>query len=213
MNWLFFFSVIITLGEHQSTKSYKNLFYYTVAGVETIRGPLNATAIVGSTASFECILSRTSLFPWWNINGIDFTVTNLPTGFEFESNSYSYVLTVSPVQQEMNNSRFSCFLLFLNGRKESAHATLVIKQHSVYTQHTLTPATSASIPPSAATVALVSTSGLYSHTHTSNLPQPNPSAKDSSRHLICKYINTHEAEILHTSFISLQWRLHYPQQL
>ena len=182
--------------------------------MEIIRGPLNVSnAVIGGTASFECILSSASQFPRWNINGIDFTVTNLPTGFEFESHSYSKVLTVNPVRQEMNNSVFSCFLLFLYERKESARATLVIKQHSVYTQHTLTPATSASIPPSAATVALVSTSGVYSHTHTSNLPQPKPSAKDSSRHLICKYINTHEAEILHTSYSSLQWRLHYPQQL
>ena len=79
------------------------------------KGPLNATAIVGDTASFECILSSTSLFPRWNINGTDFTVTNLPVGFDFESNSYSKVLTINPVRQEMNKSLFSCS--FMNERR------------------------------------------------------------------------------------------------
>ena len=103
-------------------------FPKTLAGVEIIRGPLNVSnATVGGVANFECILSSESTSPRWNINGIDFTVTNLPTGYEFESNSNSKVLTVNPVQQNMNNSCIYCFLLFIGGRVESTRAKLIIQ--------------------------------------------------------------------------------------
>ena len=96
--------------------------------MEIIRGPLNVSnATVGGVANFECILSSESTSPRWNINGIDFTVTNLPTDFHFESNSNSKVLTVNPVRQEMNNSCIYCFLLFIGGRVESTRAKLIIQ--------------------------------------------------------------------------------------
>ena len=107
--------------------SSQRVFSYTV-GVEITRGPLNVSnAIVGGTASFECILNSTSLFPRWNINGYNFTVTNLPVGFQFESNSYSKVLTVNPVRQEMNNWCFYCFIIFSSERIESSRAKLTIQ--------------------------------------------------------------------------------------
>ena len=66
--------------------------------------------------------------PRWNINGTDFTVTNLPVGFQFERNSYSKVLTVYSVRQEMNNWCFYCFLLLTSsGRVESTRAKLIIR--------------------------------------------------------------------------------------
>ena len=103
-------------------------FPKTLAGVEIIRGPLNVSnATVGGVANFECILSSESTSPRWNINGIDFTVTNLPTGYDFECNSNSKVLTVNPVRQEMNNSCIYCFLLFIGGRVESTRAKLIIQ--------------------------------------------------------------------------------------
>ncbi|CAI8033941.1 hypothetical protein GBAR_LOCUS19133, partial [Geodia barretti] len=78
------------------------------------------------TASFECIINSELALPRWNINGIDYTVTRLPAGFQFESDSFSKVLTVSPVQQEMNNWCFYCFLLFVDDRVESTRAKLII---------------------------------------------------------------------------------------
>ncbi|CAI8033942.1 hypothetical protein GBAR_LOCUS19133, partial [Geodia barretti] len=73
-------------------------------GAEIISGPQTVSnATLGGTASFECIINSELALPRWNINGIDYTVTRLPAGFQFESDSFSKVLTVSPVQQEMNN--------------------------------------------------------------------------------------------------------------
>ena len=127
---------------------HKEPFPNTLAGVEIIRGPLNATAIVGDTASFECILNSTSLFPRWNINGTDFTVTNLPVGFDFESNSYSKVLTVNSVRQEMNNWCFYCFLAFINGRVESTRAKLIIQSPPKTSSYYSMAFTATSISPS-----------------------------------------------------------------
>ena len=84
-------------------------------------------ATIGGTASFECIINSETVLPSWNINGIDFSVTELPPGVSFDSNSFSKVLTVSPVTKEMNNSCFYCFLLLINGREESSRAKLIIR--------------------------------------------------------------------------------------
>ena len=95
--------------------------------MEIIRGPLTVyDALIGGTAHFECIINSVSVFPRWNIDGIDFTVTNLPVGFEFESDSYSKILTLDPVREEMNNSVFYCFLQQINSRLESTKAKLII---------------------------------------------------------------------------------------
>ena len=99
-----------------------------IPGAEIIRGPQTVSnATLGGTASFECIINSELALPRWNINGIDYTVTRLPAGIQFESNSFYKVLTVSSVQQEMNNWCFYCFLLFVNDdRVESTRAKLII---------------------------------------------------------------------------------------
>ena len=96
--------------------------------MEIVRGPLTVpNATIGGTASFECILNSVSAFPLWNINGVDYVVTLLPPGFDFERTSYSNVLSVSPVQPHMNNTCVYCSLLFINDRRvESSRAKLII---------------------------------------------------------------------------------------
>ena len=91
-------------------------------------GPETITdAILGGTARFECIVSSTSYNPGWNINGDDYRIAHLPSGFSSESNSYSRVLIVNPVQQEMNNTCVYCYLLFYNNRQESSRAKLIVQ--------------------------------------------------------------------------------------
>ena len=99
------------------------------AGVEIVRGPQTVpNATLGGTASFECIINSDFVLPRWSINGIGFTITHLPSGFYFENNLHSKVLTVNPVQQEMNDTCIYCYLLFYDGRIErSAQAKLIIQ--------------------------------------------------------------------------------------
>ena len=94
-----------------------------------MRGPQTVpNATLGGTASFECIINSDFVLPRWNINGIGFTITHLPSGFYFENNLHSKVLTVNPVQQEMNNTCIYCYLLLYDGRIESsAQAKLIIQ--------------------------------------------------------------------------------------
>ena len=103
-----------------------------MAGVEIIRGPETVTnATVGGIAKFVCIINSESDLPWWNIDGYDIDVTNLPPGLQFESNGFSKILTVNPVLQVLNNSCFYCYLLFYDSRIESLRAKLIIQPPTI----------------------------------------------------------------------------------
>ena len=117
--------------------------------------------------------------PRWNINGTNFTVTNLPVGFQFERNSYSKVLTVNPVRQEMNNWCFYCFLLLTSsGRVESTRAKLIIRSPtetpSYYTFRSTASSVTPNISPSVvirlATGISVSTPAAYPPALSSAVP-------------------------------------------
>ena len=105
------------------------LYYTTSVAVKIVRGPQTVpNATLGGTASFECIINSDSVLPRWSINGIGFTITHLPSGFYFENNLHSKVLTVNPVQQEKNNTNIYCYLLLYDGRIErSTQAKLIIQ--------------------------------------------------------------------------------------
>lgn len=174
---------------------------------EIIRGPLTvADASVGGQARFECILKTESLFPWWSIDGMNFSVTRLPTGFKFENNGTSKVLVVDPVEQEWNNSCFLCYVVSPDGsREESSPAKLIILPPAM-----LTPTSSISHPSSLA-VSPLSTPRPLGHIPTieatslnsSKIPQQsthlnsskNPQQR-SSLNLICKSLlaNTHHSD-------------------
>ena len=118
--------------------------------------------------------------PRWNINGTDFTVTNLPVGFNFKRNSYSKVLTVNSVRQEMNNWCFYCFLLLRSsGRVESTRAKLTIRSPTETSSYfkfrsTASSITTTNISPSVvirlATGISVSTPAVYPPTLSSAVP-------------------------------------------
>ena len=81
---------------------------------------------------FECQTSTTSALPGWNINGIDYRVTDLPLGYEFESILNLKVLIVSVGEIAMNNSVYYCFLKSFSTseghvRIESERARIVIQ--------------------------------------------------------------------------------------
>ena len=86
-----------------------------------------SNATLGSTARFECRLNSVSAYPGWNINGHDYLVSHLPSGYTFVSESYSKILIVNQVQQEMNNTRIYCYIILYNGRVESSRAKLIIQ--------------------------------------------------------------------------------------
>ena len=173
---------------------------------EIIRGPLTVTdASVGGQARFECILKTESLFPWWRIDGINFSVTHLPMGIEFENNGASKVLVVDPVKQELNNSCFLCYVVSPDGsREESSPAKLIIPPPPIPTP------TSSLIHSSLLAVSPSSTPPPLGHTLTieatslnsSKIPQQsthlnsskNPQQRSSSN-LICKSLlaNTHHS--------------------
>ena len=94
-----------------------------------VQDPENVTnATLGSTIRFECVMSRQSFFPGWNINGIDYAVTDLPLGHSFMRESYTMILIVGPLQMAMNNSCYYCYLENFEGREESSRAKLIIIQ-------------------------------------------------------------------------------------
>lgn len=98
------------------------------ASVEITSGPRSVTnATVGGNATFECILSSESVSPSWNINGIDYQVTDLPFGYVFRSVSFSKRLIVSSLVEEMNNTSIFCYILTFFGGQESVPAKLIIK--------------------------------------------------------------------------------------
>ena len=144
-----------------------------------------SNATVNGSASFECIIDSESALPRWNINGIDYTVTRLPAGFDFESNYFSKVLIVSSVQPEMNNWCFYCFLLFVDGRVESSRAKLIIPlpvatpSYSIRSQQTGTPGGLSPLPLPATVSTTVST---HSPLQTVNSIE---NTRESSSQLIC----------------------------
>ena len=158
---------------------------------EIIRGPLTVTdASVGGQARFECILKTESLFPWWSIDGMNFSVTRLPIGFKFENNRTSKVLVVDPVEQELNNSCFLCYVVSPDGsREESSPAKLIIPPPMP------TPTSSISHPSSLA-VAPSSTPHPLGHTlttepiYTPHLNSLKHFQQKSSSNLICKSFPT-----------------------
>jgi hypothetical protein len=99
----------------------------SVESLEITGNPQSVTnATVGGNATFECTLSSESASPSWNINGIDYQVTDLPFGYYFQSVSFSKRLIVNPVLKKMNNTSIFCFILNFNGRQESLPAKLII---------------------------------------------------------------------------------------
>ena len=84
-------------------------------------------ATVGDTARFECRLNSVSASPGWNINGRDYLVSHLPSSYSFVSDSYSKILIVNQVHQDMNNTCIYCYILRYNGRVESSRAKLIIQ--------------------------------------------------------------------------------------
>ena len=96
----------------------------SVESLEITGNPQSVTnATVGGNATFECTLSSESASPSWNINGIDYQVTDLPFGHYFQSVSFSKRLIVNPMLKKMNNTSIFCNF---NGRQESLPAKLII---------------------------------------------------------------------------------------
>ena len=99
-----------------------------LGALQIIRGPRNiSNATLGGSAMFECIIDNEHIIPRWNIAGRDYDVSSLPIRHSYQQNSFSKVLTVSPLVQEMNNSCFYCYILFNGGRMESTAAKLIIQ--------------------------------------------------------------------------------------
>ena len=121
------------------SKSY--LLLIILASVESLEitgNPQSVTnATVGGNATFECTLSSESASPSWNINGIDYQVTDLPFRYYFQSVSFSKRLIANPVLKKMNNTSIFCFILNFNGRQESLPAKLIII-HELTTTSTTT---------------------------------------------------------------------------
>lgn len=93
-----------------------------------VSGPHSiSNASLGSSVRFECVMSSENIYPSWNIDGTDYQITDLPSGYDFMSISYSKVLILNSVQQEMNNSCYYCYVVTLEGRMESERAKLIIQ--------------------------------------------------------------------------------------
>ena len=101
---------------------------------QILRGPLNiSNATLGGSARFECIINDEDVAPRWNIARRDYDVATLPNEHSYQQNSFSKVLTVSPLQQQMNNTYYYCYIFsLLTGRLESSRAKLIIRSTPVH---------------------------------------------------------------------------------
>ena len=158
---------------------------------EIIRGPLTvADASVGGQARFECILKTESLYPWWSIDGMNFSVTRLPIGFKFENNGASKVLVVDPVKQELNNSCFLCYVVSPDGsRGESSPAKLIIPPPMPTPTSSISHPISPAVAPSSAPHPLGHTLTMEP-IYTPHLNSLKNSQQRSSSNMICKSFPT-----------------------
>ena len=106
-----------------------------VGSVQILSGPQSVTnATLGGTVRFECVISSITVLPGWNINGTDYRIADLPSGYRFENVEESKVLIVSPVVMALNNSVYFCYILTYSTsqgfhRINSTTATLTIIRH------------------------------------------------------------------------------------
>lgn len=112
-------------------------FINILGSIEIVRGPVTVSnATIGGTVRFECVLSTDSFYPYWNIDGTDYTPVYIPAAYTYSSNSNEYYLTISTVQESMNNTCFYWFLQLYRDRVNSLPAKLIIPS---LTNHTNLP--------------------------------------------------------------------------
>ena len=107
---------------------------FCVASIEIIEGPLSVTnASVGGTVNFKCVTDGAASPPIWNINLMNYRVSDLPLSHEYYSEGY---LEIFPITLPMNNSVYYCFYKpYVNGgftKVKSENATLLISPPGTY---------------------------------------------------------------------------------
>ena len=103
------------------------IVFGSVDGLQITQSPQSRpNATIGDTVVFQCRLNSKSANPGWSINGTDYQITDLPLGYSYKEENYTKSLVVGPLEQQMNNTYFYCYIITFGGRYESSRAYLVI---------------------------------------------------------------------------------------
>lgn len=70
--------------------------------------PTNITVDAGSSVTFECCVNVPDVFPMWEINGMEYGVTDLPLNYEADGTNITF--------RAFSNITLQCFFFtFSNG--------------------------------------------------------------------------------------------------
>ena len=98
------------------------LVLFLANAMDFVEQPRNLTITVEESVLIPCILQQTSLQPNWIINGMQYTINNLPSGLTALS---SGLLIDGSVSLMYNQSSFQCYIVKYIGPPPPLYKTIV----------------------------------------------------------------------------------------